>query len=133
MKKIRVMSVILALCLVFSVLTGCGGKTSGSAKASATIILIDKDEQEYTYNIEFTDGSSLRTALYEGGLISEEQFGAYFIEDIDGHIADVENDGCTWLPLDSEKNSITGKSFDDITVNNGDTYYLQYYVVPDYD
>ncbi len=133
MKKIRFAALILVLCLSLTLLAGCAGTASDSEKASATLILIDKDEKEYSYDIEFTDGATLREALFEAGLITEEDYGAYFIENIDGHIADVENDGCTWLPLDADRNQIVGKSFDDITLTNGDTLYLQYYVVPDFD
>lgn len=133
MKKFRFVALILALCLGLSLLAGCGSTASDSDKASATLILIDKDEKEYSYDIKFTDGATLRQALFEAGLITEEEYGAYFVENIDGHIADVENDGCTWSPLDADKNPITGKSFDDITLTDGDTIYLQYYVVPDFD
>jgi len=115
-------------------LAGCGSKkTSDGDKATATLILIDQDEKEYTYTMEITDGATLREALFEAGLITEEEFGAFFVQNIDGHIADVENDGCTWLPMDADKNALSGKSFDDITLKNGDTLYLQYYVVPDFD
>lgn len=55
-----------------------------------------------------------------------------FVQNIDGHIADVLEDGCTWMPQDTDRNQIMG-SFDEITVKNGDTIYLQYYEVPDMD
>lgn len=134
MEKNRIVSLILVLCLGLTLLAGCGSKkTSDGDKATATQILIDQDEKEYTYTMEITDGATLREALFEAGLITEEEFGAFFVQNIDGHIADVENDGCTWLPMDADKNALSGKSFDDITLKNGDTLYLQYYVVPDFD
>lgn len=134
MEKNRIVSLILVLCLGLTLLAGCGSKkTSDGDKATATLILIDQDEKEYTYTMEITDGATLREALFEAGLITEEEFGAFFVQNIDGHIADVENDGCTWLPMDADKNALSGKSFDDITPKNGDTLYLQYYVVPDFD
>ena len=134
MEKNRIVSLILVLCLGLTLLAGCGSKkTSDGDKATATLILIDQDEKEYTYTMEITDGATLREALFEAGLITEEEFGAFFVQNIDGHIADVENDGCTWLPMDADKNALSGKSSDDITLKNGDTLYLQYYVVPDFD
>lgn|GEM_PF-4720654 len=55
-----------------------------------------------------------------------------FVENIDGHIADMEEDGYTWLPMDANKEQISG-SFDDIMLHGGDTIYLQRYVVPYFD
>ncbi len=55
-----------------------------------------------------------------------------FVENIDGHVADVLNDGCTWLPQDEDGNQIKG-TFDEITVSAGQTIPLVYYVVPDFD
>ena len=131
MKKLLSITLILVLCLgiVFSV--ACSGANNGE-KAKATIKLIDKDDKEYTYDVSFDDGATLRNILFENELISEEQFGSYFVEDIDGHIADVENDGCTWVALDAKGNMITG-TFDDITMHDGETLTLQYYVVPNFD
>lgn len=84
------------------------------------------------YNLNVTDGATLREALYEAKLISDDEFYAYFVQDIDGHIADVENDGCTWMPADADGNQIPG-TFDEITVEEGGIIYLVYYVVPDFD
>jgi len=70
--------------------------------------------------------------LFEAVLISEEEHGAMFVENIDGHIADMEEDGYTWLPMDANKEQISG-SFDDIMLHGGDTIYLQRYVVPYFD
>lgn len=55
-----------------------------------------------------------------------------FVENIDGHITDMEEDGYTWLPMDANKEQISG-SFDDIMLHGGDTIYLQHYVVPYFD
>lgn len=92
MEKNRIVSLILVLCLGLTLLAGCGSKkTSDGDKATATLILIDQDEKEYTYTMEITDGATLREALFEAGLITEEEFGAFFVQNIDGHIADVDN------------------------------------------
>ncbi len=131
MKKILIFLLALIACLSLPVMSGCSSKKSGE-KAAAKLILIDKDEKEYKYDITFSDGATLREALFEAGLITEEEHGAMFIQNIDGHIANVEEDGCTWMPMDANKKQITG-SFDEITLHDGDTLYLQYYVVPDFD
>ena len=93
---------------------------------------MDKDSKEYNYDRKITNGMSLREALWQNKLISEEEYGAMFIQNIDGHIANALEDGVTWLPQDTERKQIMG-TFDEIKVKAGDTIYLQYYVVPDMD
>ncbi len=132
MKKITALALVLALSLC--VLAGCSKDDGGSdgGKIDMKLILIDKDEQQYTYDLHVTDGATLREALYEAKLISEETYYNMFVENIDGHVADVLNDGCTWLPQDEDGNQIMG-SFDEITVSAGQTITLVYYVVPNFD
>ena len=134
MKKSLIAIIALTLAVLMLGLVGCSAGNSGSGeKSTGKIILIDKDEKEYTYDVKFDDGMSLRAILLENELITEEESAKYFIETIDGHLADVENDGCTWQPHDAGKNMIVGKTFDQITMKNGDTIYLIYYVVPNFD
>lgn len=130
MKKIIALALVCILCL--SLFAACSSDNGSSDKAKATIILVDKDEKEYKYEIEFTDGSSLRDALHEAKLIDDDEYSAMFIQNIDGHVASVEDDGCTWMPQDANRKQIMG-TFDEITVKSGDTIYLQYYIVPDFD
>lgn len=134
MKKLLALALVLALSLC--VLAGCskddskdGGNGSADGKIDMKIVLIDKDDKQYNYDLHVTDGASLRDALFEAKLITEETYYAMFVEDIDGHVADVLNDGCTWLPQDENGDQIMG-TFDDITVSAGQTITLQYYVVP---
>lgn len=136
MKKFLSTVLALACCLSLLMLVGCSnsgnGGNEGGDKAKAHIVLVLEDGTELPYDIEFTPGSNLRTALFEGGLIEEDQTVSMFVETIDGHTADVLNDGCTWLPTDENGEQIMG-SFDEIIVENGQTIYLRYYVVPDMD
>lgn len=128
MKKLLALVLVLALSLC--VLAGCSkdeGEDGG--KIDMKIVLIDKDDKQYTYDLHVTDGATLRDALYEAKLITEETYYAMFVENIDGHVADVLNDGCTWLPQDENGQQIMG-TFDEITVSAGQTITLQYYVVP---
>ena len=135
MKKSLIAIIALTLAVLMLGLVGCSAGNSGEndGKSTGKIILIDKDEKEYTYDVKFDDGMSLRAILLENELITEEEAAAFFIQTIDGHLADVENDGCTWQPHDANKNMIVGTTFDDITMKNGDTIYLIYYVVPNFD
>jgi len=132
MKKILTVILALTLCAFMLAFVSCTSG-SGSEKSTGKIILIDKDGTEYPYDVKFDDGMSLRAILAENELVTEEEAAAYFIQDIDGHIADVYNDGCTWQPFDANKEMIAGKTYDQITMKNGDTLYLQYYVVPNFD
>ncbi len=99
---------------------------------TVNLVLIDKDKKEYKYVLTPKKGSNLKEALYEEGLISEETYYAMFVETIDGHTADVENDGCTWLPKDENGKQIMG-TFDAIMLSDGQTITLEYYKVPDMD
>ena len=132
MKKILALSLVLILCL--GLLAGCAGNDTpaGGDKAKVKITVIDKDNKEFPYDIEVTDGVSIREALFEAKLITEEQYGAMFVENIDGHVADVINDGCTWMIQDKDKKDLSS-SMDEFKVHDGDVLYLQYYVVPNFD
>ena len=65
-------------------------------------------------------------------LITEETYSALFVDNIDGNIADTLNDGCMWMPTDTDGNQIMGM-FDDIIVKDGQTIKLVYTVVPTFD
>ena len=138
MKKILALTLALILCL--GLLAGCAGddkpangtEAADGGKAKAKITVIDKDNKEFPYDSEFTDVVSLREALFEAKLITEEQYGAMFVENIDGHVADVINDGCTWMIQDKDKKDLSS-SMDEVKVHDGDVLYLQYYVVPNFD
>lgn len=128
---------ILALALCLGLLAGCGGDGGNSGggeggKIDTKIILVDEDGAEYPYDLHVTEGATLREALYEAELISEDTYYAMFVDNIDGHIADVENDGATWMPCDENGEQIMG-TFDEITVEAGGTIKLVYYIVPDFD
>ncbi len=127
----KTLSVMLVLVLCLSMLIACGAKTSDE-KISAKIILIDKDDAQYEYDIKCDNGATLRDALHENGLIDEDEYSAMFVQNIDGHIANVLEDGCTWMPQDENGKQIMG-TFDDITLSAGQTIILQYYIVPDFD
>lgn len=136
--KLKITALIMALVLCLGMMVGCNanneqsGNGDDSNKIDTTIILVLEDGTEKTYNLHVTKDSTLRDALYEAELISEETYYAMFVDNIDGHIADALNDGVTWLPTDMEGNQIMG-TFDDITVKADETIKLVYYVVPNFD
>ena len=139
MRKQRFTALILVLVLSLGLLVGCGGSKPSSngngddsGKIDTTIILVLEDGSEKTYDLHVTADSTLRDALFEAELITEETYYAMFVEDIDGNVADVMNDGCTWMPTDMDGNQIMG-TFDEITVKAGETIKLVYTVVPDFD
>lgn len=116
-------------------MAGCGAdkeQNAGGEKINTTIILVLEDGTEKTYELNVTKNATLREALYEAELIDEDTYYAMFVENIDGHVADVFNDGCTWMTTDTEGEQIMG-TFDDIIVKDGETIKLVYTVVPDFD
>lgn len=137
MKKIIALVLSLVLVLSLGLMVGCGskddkGETKEDGKDIVMLVLIDKDKKEYNYELHTKDGTSLKDALYEEGLIDEDTYYAMFVETIDGHTADVLNDGCTWRPLDEDGKQIMG-TFDAIELHAGQTITLEYYKVPDMD
>ncbi len=136
-KNIRFLSVLVIMVLVISMLTACGGSSepaaeenSGEAAAdTATVILVDQDEAEYTY--EVPAGMNLRDSLKEAGLIDDENYTKFMVETIDGHTA-LMDDGVLWLMCDENKNQING-FFEEHNVEPGETLYLIYTVAPNFD
>ena len=139
--KLRVMALVLVLVLTLGLLAGCGEKKpaeGGGDKIHATVILVLEDESEVKYELNVSAGKTIREALYEAELISEDSLYAMFLEDIDGHVADVLNDGCTWIPCDMDGNQIpvTGEvmsAFDSYKLKDGDSIKVVYTVVPNFD
>ncbi|MBQ7703631.1 MAG: hypothetical protein IJT40_04570 [Firmicutes bacterium] len=131
-KAIRLLAVLLILVLSVSVLAACGGGNGGgntSEGGVATVILVDEDLTEYTY--EVPAGLNLRDALHEAGLIDDQQFTNMFVETIDGHTALME-DGVLWMMADQDKNQIQG-FFEEHVLADGETLYLLFTVAPNFD
>ncbi len=132
--KFRITALILAFVLMLGLMAGCNSKPNedGDNKIDTTIILVLEDKTEKTYQLHVTEGATLREALYEAKLISEDTYYAMFVDNIDGNIADAINDGVTWMPTDMDGKQIMG-TFDEITVEAGKTIKLVYTVVPMFD
>ena len=131
--KMRITALMLVLVLCLGMLAGCGEKqTADGDKINTKIILVLEDGTEKPYELNVTKDATLRDALYEAKLITEETYYAMFIDNIDGNIADALNDGCTWMPTDMDGQQIMG-TFDEIIVKDGETIKLVYTVVPNFD
>lgn len=139
--KAKVLALIMCMVLALGLFTACGDGGSGSGDTvKAKVILVLEDKTEVTHEIEAADGTSLRTALFENGLIDEANNGAMFVATIDGQTADPMTDGVTWLPCDKDGNQLeheleveTACAIDYIAVNEGDEIYLVYTLVPTFD
>ena len=138
MKKslVKILSVLVIMVMVLGMLTACGGSNEGTsdegngeAAGVATVILVDEDGAEYTYELEA--GKNLRDALHDAGLIEDDNFSKFMVETIDGHTA-LMDDGVLWMMADENKNQITG-FFEEHVLAEGETLYLLYTVAPNFD
>ncbi|MBQ4466653.1 MAG: hypothetical protein II918_00395 [Firmicutes bacterium] len=138
MKKslVKILSVLVIMVMVLGMLTACGGSNEGTsdegngeAAGVATVILVDEDGAEYTYELEA--GKNLRDALHDAGLIDDDNFSKFMVETIDGHTA-LMDDGVLWMMADENKNQITG-FFEEHVLAEGETLYLLYTVAPNFD
>ncbi len=135
-KNTRFFALLLILVLALGMLTACGGSDEGTtdegngeAASGATVILVDENEEEFTYEVEA--GKNLREALHDAGLIDDANFTNMFVETIDGHSA-LMNDGVLWLMCDENKEQIMG-FFEEHVLEEGETLYLIYTVAPNFD
>lgn len=148
MKNLKSLALVLILILTLGVLTGCGGSDSNDSadggdgdKVTAKVVLVLEDQTEVPYDISVAGGQTLRDALNEAGLLSEESYYSMFVDEIDGHLADALNDGVMWLPCDKDGNQLEAEiddetafaMFDKLTVDDGDEFYLVYTVVPNFE
>ena len=138
MKKslVKILSVLVIMVMVLGMLTACGGSNEGTsdegngeAAGVATVILVDEDGAEYTYELEA--GKNLRDALHDAGLSDDDNFSKFMVETIDGHTA-LMDDGVLWMMADENKNQITG-FFEEHVLAEGETLYLLYTVAPNFD
>ncbi len=135
-KNTRFFALLLVLVLALGMLTACGSSDEGTtdngnseSAETATVILVDENEEEFTYELEA--GKNLRDALHDAGLIDDANFTNMFCETIDGHTALME-EGVLWLMCDENKNQIQG-FFEEHVLEPGETMYLIYTVAPNFD
>ena len=142
MKRImKLTALVLALTLCLGLLSACGDNGEGGSegdKINTTVILVLEDGSEVKYDINVSAGLTIREALYEAKLISEDTLYALFVDNIDGHIADTLNDGVTWMPCDMDGNQlpVTGEvmsAFDSYILKDGGSIKIVFTVVPNFD
>lgn len=132
MKNKRILTKILVLALVvlmtvFS-FAACGKSdtkpetNSGTEEAqsiSITVTVVAKDKTEKVFNIE-TEKKTLGDALFEEGLVNEEEYKAGFYSYVDGVRADYNKDGSWWCLTKGGKEVFTG--FNDTKITDGDKF-----------
>lgn len=135
-KNTRFFALLLILVLAIGMFTACGGSEEPAADggestdaAGATVILVEEDGTEYTYELEA--GKNLRDALHDAGLIDDANYTNMFVETIDGHTA-LMTDGVLWMMADENKEQIMG-FFEEHVLEEGETLYLLYTVAPNFD
>lgn len=143
MKRImKLAALALTLTLFLCLLAGCGdsGSSSGGEgdKIKATVILVLEDKSEVKYDLNVSAGKTIREALYEAELISEDTLYAMFVDNIDGHVADAVNGGVTWIPCDMDGNQLPVEgevvsAFDSYVLKDGESIKIVYTVVPNFD
>lgn len=132
MKNKRILTKILVLALVvlmtvFS-FAACGKSdpkpetnsgTEETQSISITVTVVAKDKTEKVFNIE-TEKKTLGDALFEEGLVNEEEYKAGFYSYVDGVRADYNKDGSWWCLTKGGKEVFTG--FNDTKITDGDKF-----------
>ena len=132
MKNERILTKILALTLVvlmtvFS-FAACGKAdtnsdvNSGSVETktiSITVTVVAKDKTEKVFNIE-TNKKTLGDALFEEGLVTEDEHKSGFYSYIDGVRADYTLDKCWWSFSKDGKDVMVGAN--DLKIADGDKF-----------
>lgn len=132
MKNKSILTKILALALVVLMVlftfAACGkGDTNSDINSgtqetktiSITVTVVAKDKTEKVFNIE-TDKKTLGDALFEEGLVNEEEYKAGFYSYVDGVRADYNKDGSWWCLTKGGKEVFTG--FNDTKITDGDKF-----------
>lgn len=132
MKNKRILTKVLALSLVvlmtvFS-FAACGKAdtnsdvNSGSVETktiSITVTVVAKDKTEKVFNIE-TEKKTLGDALFEEGLVTEDEHKSGFYSYIDGVRADYTLDKCWWSFSKDGKDVMVGAN--DLKIADGDKF-----------
>ena len=139
MKMNKIVSLVLALALVVGVMAGCGA-ASGSAVENdanspqsaaqeavvhATLTVTGADGNAKEVALECKEGTTLAMAMFDAGLISEDEAKAGFITIIDGEEAKWDPDQAFWQLLDST-GTMTQVGAGEIVLKEGDSYSFTY-------
>ena len=132
MKNKSILTKILALALVVLMVlftfAACGkGDTNSDINSgmqetktiSITVTIVNKDKTEKVLNIE-TDKKTLGDALFDEGLVNEDEYKSGYYTYVDGVRADYTKDGSWWCLTKGGNEVMTG--FNKTTISDGDKF-----------
>ncbi len=139
MKMNKIVSLFLALALVVGLMTGCGAasdsvsesnqddaqSTAQEAVVHATLTVTGADGVAKEVALECEKGTTLAMAMFDAGLITEEDAKAGFITTIDGEEAKWDPDQAYWQLLDNTGN-MSEIGAGEIVLEEGDSYSFTY-------
>ncbi|MBQ8649526.1 MAG: DUF4430 domain-containing protein [Clostridia bacterium] len=93
------------------------------SQTEITVKLVLSDGEEKTFELK-TEKQTLGDALYENGLVSEEEYASGFYTVIDGVRADYNEDGAWWCV--TKGGEMTTVGMNEQTIENGDSFEITY-------
>ncbi len=125
MKQKRLLTVFLAvLFIVLAVFTAGCNKADDSSSATLktkeiSVTIVFQDKREKVIDIE-TEAEYLADALFEKGLIKEDEYKSGFYTYIDGVRADYNEDKAWWCV--TKGGEMTNKGMNDLPIADGDRF-----------
>lgn len=125
MKQKRLLTVFLAvLFIVLAVFTAGCNKADDSSSATLktkeiSVTIVFQDKREKAIDIE-TEAEYLADALFEKGLIKEDEYKSGFYTYIDGVRADYNEDKAWWCV--TKGGEMTNKGMNDLPIADGDRF-----------
>jgi len=124
-KSVIILSVALASLMLF--FAGCKAEKKNrqplEEKLAITVTVVHKDKSEKEFEIE-TSCSNLGEALFEEGIVNEEEYKSGFYTVIDGERADYNKDNAYWWIKENGSDATTGAN--DIELEDGDKFEFIY-------
>lgn len=126
----RAFSLLLAvLCLAAAALTltACEKASPDPAgKVNVTLTVTKKDGGSKNYPVEATSGATLKDAMLQAGVLTEEGIDNGMILTVDGETADYAADGAYWALSENGEYLMTGA--ETTILRDGATYEITYTV-----
>ena len=95
--------------------------TEGAKSVEVTVVFNDKTEKNYELK---TDAEFLADALFEKGLITEEEYKSGYYTVIDGVTADYNVDKSWWCV--TKDGEMTNVGMNELALSDGDSYEITY-------
>lgn len=127
-KQKKVLALVLALVMLLTMLTGCGGgddSAEGGEKITVTVTVVHGDGSKKDFTLE-TAETTLGRAMVEGGIVEDNQtaYGLYILT-ADGETVNESNQEWWSITKDGEA-LMTGA--DDTDIVDGEEYVLTFTV-----